>query len=240
MVVRNLEEQTNSLANYLPSGRAFAAKNVEDTVTRGLLAGLSGELLRNAELVQEFRDQIIPDETVLFVDEWESALGIPDACFTGQGTIDERRADVLAKLASLGVQTAEDMRRLALQIYGIELTIRNPTRDPDNVFPYTFNPTGELDPGGDGGTFTFGLSDREARFQIVIEYDNLPEPVLFPLTFPIPFGTREVAVIECLLTKLRPANVGFTQEILLPTESPAPQPTPPETPTSGVSLEMFP
>lgn len=239
-MARSLEEQTNSLAAYLPIGKLWGAAYQEGTVTRGLLAGLSGELLRNAALLEEFREQILPDRTTQFLDEWESALGIPDACFTGEGTDDERRNDILAKLASLGVQTSEDMRRLALTVYGIELTIRNPSRDPDNVFPYTFQPTGELDPGGDGGELVFNLSDREARFQIIIEYDNLPDPVLFPLTFPIPFGTRAVATIECLFAQLRPANVGFTQDVPIPSGSPAPQPEPPDLTTSTVSLEMFP
>lgn len=228
MPSRSLADQADSLAAYLPSGRAWAAKKIEGTVTRALLKGLSGELLRSAELVEEFRREIIPDETTAFVAEWERALKIPDGCFTGLGTLDERRADVLAKLASLGIQSAEDMRILAQQIYGINLTIRNPARDPNNTFPYTFQPTGELDPAGDGGAFTFDLSDREARFQIVIEYQNLPKAILFPYTFPIPFLTREVAIIECLFARLRPANVGFSRDIPVPAESPSPPPQPPQ------------
>ena len=224
---RTLEEQTNSLALYLPTGRAWTAKNIEGTVTRGLLEGLAGELLRASALVEEFREEILPDRTVLFLDEWESALKIPDDCFTGVGTDDERRRDILAKLASYGIQSAEDFRRLALLVYGIELEIRNPVPDPGNRFPYTFNPTGEADPDGDGGEFLFNLSGREARFQIIIEYQNLPAAILFPYTFPLSFLTREIAVIECLFAKLRPANVGFTQEILIPSESPVPPPAPP-------------
>ncbi len=238
-MARSPEEQTNSLAAYLPQGRAFAAKHVEGSVTRGLLAGLSGELIRNAELIEEFRQEILPDETILFVDEWERAVGIPDACFTGSGTVAERRADVLAKLTSLGVQTSEDMRLLALLVYGVELTIVNPPVDTVNVFPYTFNPTGEPDPDSDGGEFNFGLSNRESRFQIVIRYDNLPISVRFPYTFPIPFLTREVAVIECLFAALRPANVGFTQEIPVPSESPAPTPEPVGFEIQTMSLENF-
>ena len=59
-MTRTLEEQTNSLAAYLPNGKLWGAKYQEGTVVRGLLAGLSGELLRSAALVEEFRDQIIP------------------------------------------------------------------------------------------------------------------------------------------------------------------------------------
>lgn len=237
-MARSLAEQTDSLAAYLPTGRVWASKRIEGTVTRGLLAGLSGELIRNAALVEEFRQEILPDQTTLFLDEWERALGIPDDCFTGAGSDDERRNDILAKLSSLGVQTAEDMRRLALQVYGVELTITTPQRDETAVFPYTFNPTGDPDPTGDGGSFRFGLSERELRFQIVITYQNLPKAVRFPLTFPIPFLTREVAVIECLFEKLRPANVGFTQQIPIPTESPVPAPEPPGFQLQTMSLDF--
>ncbi len=239
-MARTRDEQTNSLANYFPPGRAFASVNAEGTVARALLAGLSGELVRSEALVEEFRDQIIPDKTVLYVDEWERALGIPDDCFQGTGSLDERRADVLAKLASLGVQTNEDFRRLALQAYGVELTLVNPSRSTDNIFPYVFNPTGEPDPNNDGGSFVFNLSDREARFQLVIVYNNLPTAVVFPYTFPMPFGTREQAIIECLFTKLRPANVGFTKEVPIPQTSPVPQPIPPSPPPiSAFALEFL-
>lgn len=226
-MARTLEEQTNSLAAYLPLGKLWGAKNQEDTVTRGLLQGLSGELIRNSALLAEYREEILPDRTVLFLSEWERALGIPDDCFTGVGTDDERRNDILAKLTSLGVQSAEDMRLLALQVYNIDITIKNPRKSGENVFPYTFNPTGEEDGNGDGGSLVFNLSDREARFQIIIQYNNLPIAVLFPFTFPISFGTRESKIIECLLTKLRPANVGFTKETLIPAQSPIPPTVPP-------------
>ncbi len=226
-MARSLIEQTNSLAAYLPTGRVWGAKHLPGTVMRGLIEGLAGELIRNEALIAEFRDQIIPDETTLFLGEWESALGIPDDCFTGRGTDDERRRDVLAKLASLGVQTAEDMRLLALRIYGIPLTVTTPTVDDVNVFPYTFNPTGDPDPTGDGGRFFFNVSDKESRFQIIINYEDTPVGSTFPYTFPIPFIERGVPIIECLFAKLRPANVGFTQQIPIPTTSPVPTPTSP-------------
>jgi len=42
---------------------------------------------------------------VAFLDEWERALGIPDDCFDLANTDDERRINILTKLAALGVQT---------------------------------------------------------------------------------------------------------------------------------------
>ena len=209
-MARSLEEQADSLAKYLPVGRAWSAKSIAGTVTRAILEGFAGELVRSAALVDEFRQEIVPDETTEFVGEWERAVGIPDGCFDGQGSVDDRRSDVLAKLASLGVQTAEDMRLLALRIYGLAVTVTTPDVDPSATFPYTFYPTGMADPGGDLGRFTFGISERDSKFELIVSFDDLPSTARFTYTFPIPFGTREVAVLECLFGKLKPANVKVT------------------------------
>ena len=200
---RTLDEQTQSLASYLPTGRAWGAKNIQGTITRGLLAGLAGELIRNEQLLEDFKNEILPDETTEFLDEWESALGIPDDCFTGTGSVVERRNDVLAKLASLGIQTAEDFRLLALQIYGLVITITSP--DPGETFPWTF-------------PHTFGLSDREARFTIRVNYDEDTELKTFPYTFPIEFQERGNSILNCLFRKLKPANVDLftTSSIVAP------------------------
>ncbi len=200
MTLKTLDEQTQSLASYLPTGRAFGAKNIQDTVTRGLLVGLSGELIRNEALIEEFKQEIIPDETVEFLSEWESALAIPDGCFTGNGTDDERRQDILAKLASLGVQTAEDFRLLALQIYDLNITITTP--EETGVFPWTF-------------PHTFGIDARTARFTIQINLEDVGALARFPYTFPIQFGGREIAILDCLFQQLKPANVDLfiTSEI---------------------------
>ena len=207
--MRTLEEQTNSLANYMPLGRAFGAKSISGTVTRALLEGFAGELIRNEALIAEFRDEILPDETILFISEWERAVGIPDACFTGKGTDDERRSDILAKLAALGVQTAEDMRLLALRIYGLEITITTPEIPSTSVFPLVF-------------PHTFEGSDKESRFTLLINYDNLPEVERFPLTFPILFGTRDQATLECVIARQKPANVKIGSIIGVPVSPPIP------------------
>jgi hypothetical protein len=110
---RNLQEYTDSLAAYLPGGELFASKNIENSNFRKLLQGLATELFRSNGLLREYSCEILPDETQKFVDEWESAVGIPDDCFNGLGSIEERRRDILLKLASLGIQTIDDFQDLA-------------------------------------------------------------------------------------------------------------------------------
>lgn len=110
---RDNQDYADSFARYLPNDRLFASKFASGSNLRNLLVGQAAEMYRANGYLIEYVKNIIPDQTVLFIDEWESALGIPDGCFSGTGTLDERRRDVLIKLASLGVQTVADFQALA-------------------------------------------------------------------------------------------------------------------------------
>ena len=185
---KTLGQQTQSLANYMSPGRAFGAKNIVGSVTRLLLEGLAGEFVRATGVVDELRSGVIPDETILFIDEWESAVGIPDDCFDGQGDVATRRRDVLAKLASLGVQTAQDFVDLAA-FFGIPATIKGGSTH--GLFPFEF-------------PMVFFPDARTARHTILIDLGGLVDS--FTYTFPITFGSAEIALVKCLFGKLKPAN----------------------------------
>lgn len=176
---RDIEQYTNSLADYLPSGLLFASRSVDSSNFRKLLRGMAGELFAANGLLKEYSEQIIPDETVKFVEEWESAVGIPDDCFKGTGTLSFRRRDILTKLASLGVQTIADFENVAI-IFGVTVTVL----------------------AGSESGLTF-VNNKEARFTIVV---NLTLPERFPYTFPLTFGDDIIVILECLFEKLKPAN----------------------------------
>lgn len=176
---RNADEYADSLAAYLPGGPLFASRNIEDSNFRKLLKGMAGELFNANGFLREYSCEILPDQTEKFILEWESAVGIPDNCFSGTGTNDTRRTAILTKLASLGVQTKDDFESVA-SVFGVEA---------------------EVIAGIDSG-ITFG-SDKEARFTIVI---NLDVPESFTYTFPLPFGDDVIALLECIFNKLKPAN----------------------------------
>ena len=184
---RDLDEYADSLAAYMPGGILFTAKSIQDTNFRKLLRGMAGELFRANGLLREY--DILPDKTEKFIGEWESTLGIPDSCFTGTGTLDERRRDVLVKLAALGVQTDTDFEELGL-LFGVEVNIKSGVEEI--TFPLTF-------PVLMFSTLT------DARFTIVVEF-MVEAANRFPLVFPIVFGSGEIAILECLFTKLKPAN----------------------------------
>jgi len=188
--VSDLRRQTEALAGYLPGGRAFAAKRIDGTTTRALLEGLAGELLRVDGALEEFRREILPDQTVLLLEEWESAVGIPDHCFTGAGTVETRRRDVLAKLVSLGVQTARDFADLA-ELFGVTAFIIPGSEH--GVFPYTF-------------PLVFFPNARAAFHTIIVDMPDDPDNA-FPYTFPLTFGNTDQALVQCLFNHLKPAHV---------------------------------
>lgn len=187
------DQHAQALANYLPHGKLWAGKNLQDTNLRKFLEGLAQELIRTEGYLKAFSDEYIPvDLGDIFLDEWERVLGIPDDCFTGTGDVAERKRDILVKLASLGVQTVEDFENLAA-IFGVVVDVI-----PGNDY-YT-------SPG-----FPFPITQENSRYYIVIEFNN-PNPG-FPYTFPFTFGGEEGPILECLYRKLKPANceVYFTE-----------------------------
>jgi len=122
MINPEFEQHVQALADYLPNGRLFEAKSVQDSNFRQLLRGLAGELFNAQGYLVTLNNEYLPDLTTLFLDEWERALQIPDDCFPSTGTVSERRRDVLVKLAALGVQTAEDFEILGT-VFGTTIQV---------------------------------------------------------------------------------------------------------------------
>lgn len=183
-------KHADSLADYLPSGRLFEASRTDGTNFRKLLMGLSSELFVGEGYLKTISDEYDVRTTTLLIEEWEGALGIPDGCFQADGTIEERRRDVLVKLASLGVQTNEDFVELG-SIFGTTISIHAGI-DVASVFPAVF-------------PFVFFTSATEARFTIVVDF-TVEAANKFPLMLPFTFGSGEIAVLECLFNYLKPAN----------------------------------
>jgi len=174
-----LEDHTNAIAAYLPNGRTFEAKGIQGSNFRQLLTGIAGEFQRAQCYIQTLEDEFIPDLTTLFIDEWEQALGIPDLCFTGTGTDDERRRDILTKLSLLGVQTVEDFENVAL-VFGLTAEVLAGV-DSAVVFP----------------------DITSARYTIVV---NVTLPERFIYTFPFTFGSNLLVFLQCIFDQVKPEN----------------------------------
>lgn len=199
-VVKTKEEQAQTLANYLPGGRAFNAKNISDTTMRKLLRGLADELSRTDTIIALFRTALIPDTTEHFIEEWESAVGIPDECFNEPDpsvlTDVERRLRITIKLSCLNLQTQGDFVKLA-EKFGV--TIEAEAGSVHGAFPFKF-------------PMKFYATAKEAMHTIVIRFTSLPN--VFTYTFPIEFSDPTTLLLQCLFNKAKPAHVNIAYENL--------------------------
>jgi len=186
----SVESHADSLSDYLPSGRLFESARVGNSNFRKLLLGLAGELFNAEGYLKSIANEYDINTTTLFIGEWEGALGIPDSCFSTSGSIEERRRNILVKLASLGVQTSDDFEELG-SIFGVDVKV-SAGIDVSSVFPMTF-------------PFIFFDSALDARFTIVVDF-KVQTASRFPLTFQFTFGSDGIAILECLFNKLKPAN----------------------------------
>lgn len=182
MITRDITAHTNALAAYMPNGALFEAKALADSNFRQLLRGFAGEIFSAQGHITLLGVEYLPDETTLFLSEWERALSIPDDCFSGTGTNDERRRDILVKLVGLGLQTAPDFEFLA-DLFGEAVTVL---------------------PGSEYTGYPFAVADDQKRYYIIIEFT--PTGGGFPYTFPFVFGSETIRILECLFDRLKPSN----------------------------------
>lgn len=73
------EDQTSQqMADSLPNGRVWAAKNIEDTNTRKLINSLSIAPNLVQQKIQELEFEFNIDDTTELLPEWEVSVGLPD------------------------------------------------------------------------------------------------------------------------------------------------------------------
>lgn len=212
----DLTAHTDSLVAYLPGGDLFVAKNEPSSVLRRLFTGLAVEIKKAEDVMNEVTYQHDINCTTDFISEWESALGIPDECFPGTGSIDIRRQHILIKLASLGVSTAKGFVDLAA-LFGFKALV--PSGATYGVFPLGF-------------PIAFFQYPQDARFTLYVFLDSAVVPEVFPFEttkFPIPFFSNVSNIVECLIRKLAPANVNVIFQYV-PFNGPSPVPPIPPAP----------
>lgn len=185
--LHSVAKHARALAAYLPNGATFGGKNIDGSNFNQLLKGLAEEMRTAEGYLITLEAEYFPDETTLFIPEWEQALQIPDDCFPGTGTDDERRSHILTKLASLGVQTAEDFVDLAL-LFGKVVEVFPLSDQAFPPYPIPFTPFGKA----------------EGRYVIVVIGEDLVTNVP---PYDVPFDVVDSeSLMECLFKKLKPEN----------------------------------
>lgn len=176
-----------ALADYLPDGPLFEAKNIGDSNFRKLLLGFAGELFTAEGYLKTLEEEYNPLNTTLFIEEWERAVGIPDQCFVVADTVDERRTNVLTKLSALGVQTEQDFVDLAA-LLGITVTVSQLSDEILPPYSVPFTP----------------YSSTYARYVIIVTGIDITSA--FP-PYDVPFSLEAgKTLLECLFNKVKPDN----------------------------------
>lgn len=84
----------------LPRGRAWPRGT--DTVMHAALAGFMPTAARFINAARSIVPDVFPATATSVLDEWEATLGLPDPCAGNSPTIQQRRNQVVARLADTG------------------------------------------------------------------------------------------------------------------------------------------
>jgi len=183
------------LSQFLPNGDFWNAKRLQNTNLYKLINALSDEYKRVKDLLYSIVNNRYVDNTELLLEQWERDLQLPDECLPLADTINERQANILLKYTAKGVQTEDDFIELASKLgFTITITPLKQLAYPPYVVPFVPN------------------SAPYNSFVAIIEGLNLnagtdlpPYDVPF---FPIGVNPQGLA-LQCVLEKLKPANVLF-------------------------------
>ena len=181
---RTLLEEAGVLEQYLPSNPLYHGDNLKK-----VLLGLAASWLDYRAFINKISVEYNVDTTEDLISSWEGFVGIPDSCFNIASTIEERRQNVLLKIAGLNVSTARQFENIA-QILGFSIQVTSGIEEA--TFPMTF-PITLLNPGDLG-------------FTILVRIDSSLKPAGFPYTFPFEFTGDAPEILQCLFNKIKPAN----------------------------------
>lgn len=102
------------LRKLLPQGWAWRAKHTEGSDLKKLTDALAIEACRGEDAAFIFVEDIYPDTTTDFLEDWERILNLPDECDPDEDqTIAERRERVVQVLTTRGGQNEAFYKELA-------------------------------------------------------------------------------------------------------------------------------
>ncbi|PNX52008.1 MAG: hypothetical protein BV456_01020 [Thermoplasmata archaeon M8B2D] len=157
------KEHTATLQYNLPSGRAFVKKfDNTSNLYKLLFAWAKSFKLCDDDLNRLF-NELNPETTTELITEWEKRFAIPDKQFTGTGTIDKRRQDVLAKMNAQGIQTEFDYENF-LELLGYDVEIIGNGNAPE-VYNWDWKWLGDIGyhPWSDG-------TESKNRFWLIVKF----------------------------------------------------------------------
>lgn len=198
MLVQNntQNEQANILAGYLRNDCLHQNKWVDGSNLRKLLIGLAeGFVEFNNNLNIFIAEGDIAKATNLLV-EWESTFGIPDDCLTNNRTIEERRINLLIKLAGLQGTLIEQFEYVINLLGYSGIQIKTGVAGTTYPLQYPF----------------YYLSPDAAPFTMFVILPPELMPATYPLQYPIQYNSI-IPLLQCIFDKIKPANVKIIYQI---------------------------
>lgn len=210
-------EQANIIAQKLPDGYFWLAKNIDTTdpeigfirftdtfpmtfeatpsrsKLRQLLLALGREYIQGEGKLNYVHDELQLLNTADLIDEWENLYGMSSSCLADlytNPTINQRINNIVTKINLNGTSTKtqfEDVGRLLGA--DIEVKAGFDCFSFPITFPYTF----------------LADSSEDSRFIIVVDLKGLVRSA-FAYSFTFRFGGTVFKVLDCLLNALKPAN----------------------------------
>ena len=196
------------LGDLLPVGKAW-----DNVKLNTLLDAMAVEFTRVHGRAADLLAEMYPGATDELLADWESLLGIPDECTPENQTDDERRVQILQKLATTGGISAEYYVFIAKQL-GFDISIE--TARPFRV---------GVSRVGDALTNRRGDSRFRVGDAVGKGLDQFGWQFYYIVTIPVtelirfrtggdsrvgdPLVLYSNALLECTLKKLKPAHAGI-------------------------------
>lgn len=194
---QNTEEykrQAQILANYLPQGKAWDAKNIDESDLRKLLNAFGKEFVNIDESLKWLNRELNIRTTFDLLPVWEEAYGIPDndGIFTVKNkTVDERRFNLLFKELMNGADRPEDWEYLA-SLLGYKCKVYPASK----ITKFTYK-------------FPIRFYEK-SKYVIVVDFYDISAPSVFPLVFPVKFGDTNVALLHKIFNIIKPSTCEIT------------------------------
>ncbi|TCK39639.1 uncharacterized protein YmfQ (DUF2313 family) [Paraburkholderia sp. BL8N3] len=112
----------SAIQSLLPRGRVWPRD--QDAVQTQALTGLAPTYERNTSRANYLLVDAFPATTYELLPEWEATLGLPDPCAGASPTVAARRAQVVARFANSGGQSAAYFMQFAVNL-GYDVSIEN-------------------------------------------------------------------------------------------------------------------
>lgn len=207
------------LLRHIPLGRAWLGFRTAGKRAFRMLAAIAGVFEEAWGALCTLATELNPYQTTDLIADWETALSLPDACLPSATTLDQRRTNILFRLAKKRWTTAQDWIDLAA-LFGLTIQVTPGWHVQRRALFGSGTPAAPLPPSF-GAEWEFPLNfdifPRLGRFRVYIDVVGLNYAgfeyggglVTSEVGFPIPFGetNSSLLTLQCIFDRIRPANV---------------------------------